>query len=145
MIVDAEVSPDSEQVLTAGETAARARTEDRARLTLDRIHRGLGRSLAVAGLGAVLAALRDGLVSDLVLADDPSYTATAWTGPAGTDVAASRADLHERGIEQLERDRADAAIVRACATTGAELHLMPAGLDPPADGIGALLRYSAGS
>lgn len=41
----------------------------------------------------------------------------------------------------LLADRADAALVRAAAGTGAELFFVPEGEQPPGQGIGALLRY----
>jgi len=61
--------------------------------------------------------------------------------------------LEVRGVSEPLTDRADAAIVRAIATTEAELHFLPddlvVGGDPaarggvarPLDGIGATLRF----
>jgi hypothetical protein len=89
-----------------------------------------------------MAALRDGQASNVLVADDPSSTATAWIGPEPADLAASEAELRERGIDRLATDRADAAIVRAIACTGAELWFVPEDEPPPRAGIGALLRYT---
>src|SRR5919108_3436936 len=80
----------------------------------------LAHGLAVEGLAGTMAALRDGQVSDLFLADNPTSTASAWIGPAVTELAASRQELAERDVRQPAADRADAAIVRAVAGTDAE-------------------------
>ena len=94
-------------------------------------------------MAETMAVLRDGLASDVLVADDPTSTATAWIGPQPEDLAASDAELRERGIDQPTEDRADAALVRAVACTGAELWFVPEGEPPPRAGIGALLRYAA--
>jgi hypothetical protein len=87
------------------------------------------------------------------VADNPHSTATAWIGTGGTDVASTAEELEIRGVTEPVSDRADAAIVRAIATTEAGLHFLPEDLvvtgDPaarggiarPLDGIGATLRF----
>jgi hypothetical protein len=99
----------------------------------------------VTGLPAALAALRDGAVAELLLADHPESTATAWIGPAGTDLAATAAELTERGVPDPISDRADAALARALALTSAQLYFLP-GPDQrgagPDDGVCALLRFA---
>jgi hypothetical protein len=104
-----------------------------------RSQRGTGQ--AAEGLTDTLTALRDGQASDVLIADDPSSAARAWIGPDPADVAASEEELAERGIEHTLSDRADAALVRAIAATGAELRFVPDGEQPPRSGVGALLRY----
>src|SRR6185437_618034 len=69
----------------------------------------------VAGLAATMAALRDG--------------------------AAAAAELTDRGVPEPQTDRADAALARAMATTGAQLYFLPEDVVAPEDGICALLRY----
>jgi hypothetical protein len=108
----------------------------------------------VEGLAQVMAAFRDGQVSDLFVADDPTSTAAAWIGPAGHDLAVSRDELLERNVPDPVADRADAALVRALVLTDAELYFLPADLvetgDPaargdiarPRDGVAATLRFS---
>jgi hypothetical protein len=90
----------------------------------------------------------------MFLADDPSSTASAWIGPAGSDLAASEEELLEREVPTPVADRADAALVRAVVHTDAELHFLPVDLveggDPaacggiahPRDGVCATLRFS---
>ena len=101
-----------------------------------------------------MAAFRNGQVSYLFLADDPSSTASAWIGPGGSDLAASREELLELNVPAPAADRADAALVRAIAHTDAELHFLPAdlvetgnpeacgGIASPLDGVCATLRFS---
>lgn len=165
--VGEEVSADSEAMSRAarrllqewadGDTAERF-DDWRAR----RAH-GLGNE----GLGPVMAALRDSQVSDLFLADNPSSAAMAWIGTAGPELAATREELLERNVPEPARDRADAALARAAAITGAELRFLPSppadvsddpldspdegppsrvaatgDIDPPADGVCATFRFS---
>jgi hypothetical protein len=144
VVVDREVSVDSELMAEAAEQASRARTEQEARRRLDSFRSQLPHGTATEGLAETMAALRDGLASDVLIVDDPTSTATAWIGPEPADLAASEAELRERGITQLAMDRTDAAIVRAIVGTGAELWFVPEDGDelPPRGGIGALLRYT---
>jgi hypothetical protein len=114
----------------------------------------LAHGLAVEGLARTMAAFRDGQVSDLFLADDPSSTASAWIGPVGSDLAASEGELLERDVPTPVTDRADAALVRAAALSDAELHFLPTdlveggdaaacgGIAHPRDGVCATLRFS---
>jgi hypothetical protein len=121
--------------------AAQARADGQTRDRLEQFRSQLGTGQAAEGLAETLAALRDGQAADVLIADDPSSTARAWIGPDPSDVAASPEELAERGIEQAVADRADAALARAAAATGAELHFVPDGEQPPRSGVGALLRY----
>lgn len=102
------------------------------------------------GSAGTLAALRDGRVSALFVADRPTSTATVWIGPDGADVALTEAELRERGVRAPVTERADAAIVRALAATDAELHFLPedlvvsedSSIACPRDGICATLRWA---
>jgi len=143
VIVDREVGPDTPAFdeATGAETARRAETASRARLDEFRVRMDapLGDRRAAEGLGDTLTALRDGLASDVLL-DDPVWPATAWVGPGLS--AAERGQLTEWGITEPARDRADAALVRAVAGTGAELHFIQADADGGRlhGGVAALLR-----
>jgi hypothetical protein len=141
VIVDREVGADSALMAAAAEDAVQARADAETRRRLDDFRAKLGTGQATGGLAGTLAALRDGQASDVFIADDPSSTDRAWFGPAPADVAASEAELRERGVEEIRTDRADAAIIRAMAATDAELHFVPDGEQAPSHGIGALLRY----
>jgi hypothetical protein len=152
-MVDKEVGADSQAMAEAADLAL-SEWADR-----DRRHRFedwgtyLAHDQAVQGLPLTLTGLRNSQDADVFVADNPHSVATAWIGPGGADVAASRAELEARGITSTAEDRADAAIVRAIACTDAELHFLPddlvvdgdaqafGGIARPRDGIGATLRF----
>lgn len=94
----------------------------------------------VAGLAATMAALRDGAVADLLLVDHPESTFTTFIGPAPEDLAQTTAELAERGVANPITERADAALARAAAMTGAQLYFVPDPDPAPEDGVCALLR-----
>jgi predicted NBD/HSP70 family sugar kinase len=156
VFVDQEVPADSPAMTAAAEQAISAKTERETRLRFDEWRAGRAHSGAVDGLDSTLAALRDGQVADLFLAD-PTSTAEAWIGPDGIDLAVSEAELRDRGVASPMKDRVDAAIVRALATTDAELFLLPEdlietteptapleGVSFPRDGVCATLRWADG-
>lgn len=141
VVVDKEVPAGSDVLAGAADQAVRDRTDEETRRRLESFRARLSRRQATEGLAGTLAALRDAAASDVFIADDPSSTARAWIGADPTDLAGSEAGLRDRGTDPVAGDRADAAIVRAVAGTGAELHFVPEGEQPPRAGIGALLRY----
>ncbi len=153
-VLDEEVSADSQAMTEAADRALAEWAGRHCRERFDDWQARLSHGLAVQGLAPTMAAFRDGQVSDLFLADDPSSTASAWIGPAGNDLAASREELLELDVPAPAADRADAAIVRAIAHTDAELHFLPAdlvetgnpeacgGIARPLDGVCATLRFS---
>jgi Bacterial archaeo-eukaryotic release factor family 2 len=152
VIVEREVPVDSPELAAAAEQVLRQLEDTDGRRRLETFRSRLGAGGATEGLAETVAALRDGQVSELFLggdylADDPDTpgpawsSAPAWIGPAPADVGLSAEDLRERGLTEVARDRADAAIVRAVTGTDAELFMVPAGESPLRDDIGALLRY----
>jgi hypothetical protein len=156
-VLEEEVSADSPAMTEAADRALSEWAGRRARERFEDWQARLAHGLAAEGLARTMAAFRDGQVSDLFLADNPTSTVSAWIGPAGYDLAASAGELRELGVPEPVADRADAAIVRAIAHTDAELHFLPADLveggDPaacgaiarPRDGVGATLRFSLDS
>jgi hypothetical protein len=153
-VLEEEVSADSQAMTEAADRALSDWAGRHCRERFDDWRARLAHGLAVEGLARTMAAFRDGQVSDLFVADDPSSTASAWVGPAGSDLAATREELLELDVPAPAADRADAALVRAVAHTDAELHFLPADLvetgDPeacggiasPRDGVCATLRFS---
>jgi hypothetical protein len=153
-VFDEEVSADSQAMTEAADRALSEWAGRHCRERFDDWQARLAHGLAVQGLAPTMAAFRDGQVSDLFLADDPTSTASAWIGPAGSDLAASREELLELNVPAPAADRAVAAIVRAIAHTDAELHFLPAdlvetgnpeacgGIARPLDGVCATLRFS---
>jgi Bacterial archaeo-eukaryotic release factor family 2 len=127
------------------EESWRAALDARARLDEFRaqMNRPPGDRRAVQGLDATLTALRDGLVSDVLIAASPDSTAaamateTAWIGPGLADAATGREQLTERGVTDPVTDLADEALTRAAAGTGAELHFLR---EEPGFTVAALLR-----
>jgi hypothetical protein len=153
-VLEEEVNADSQAMTEAADRALSDWAGRHCRERFDDWRARLAHGLAVEGLARTMAAFRDGQVSDLFVADDPSSTASAWVGPAGSDLAATREELLELDVPAPAADRADAALVRAVAHTDAELHFLPADLvetgDPgacggiahPRDGVCATLRFS---
>jgi hypothetical protein len=126
--------------------------------------RGRTSGLAAEGLGPVIHALQLNQASAVLLRDDPSSELEIWIGPEPAQLALPEEGLREIGAPVVGTDRADAALVRAVAGSGAELALLPdpasdaepdrtgsaAGGTPPpggqpqlTDGIGALLRFTS--
>jgi hypothetical protein len=96
----------------------------------------------------VIRALQLNQVRTLLLVDDPSSELEVWIGPEPMQLALTENDLRSIGSPVLGEDRADAALVRAVAGTGADLVLVPHAAAPTGgqpdltDGIGALLRFT---
>ena len=153
-VLEEEVSADSQAMTEAADRALPDWAGRHCRERFDDWRARLAHGLAVEGLARTMAAFRNGQVSDLFLADDPTSTASAWIGPGGSDLAASREELLELDVPAPAADRADAALVRAIAHTDAELHFLPAdlvetgnpqacgGIARPLDGVCATLRFS---
>jgi len=145
VVIDREVSADSGQVARDADQALADHSERRSRERFEHWRTQLAHDRGVAGLAAAMAALRDGGVAELVIADHPESAATAWIGPRGTDLAEAAAELTGRGVPDPVADRADAALARALATTDASLYFLPGelatGPEAPQDGVGATLRF----
>jgi len=137
VIVDREVELDAPAFdeATWAEAARRGALDSRAQLNEFNVRMGRppGERRAVEGLGVTLAALRDGLVSDVLLVpDDPAWSsATAWIGPGPAQAAMEKEQLTELGVTEQVTVRADEALVRAATGTGAALHFL---WDDPDDG-----------
>jgi hypothetical protein len=148
VVVDREADPDSAPFATAAETENARRQAALGRARLDDFRALISvedpaQRRAVEGLDGTLAALRDGLAASVLLAYDPFSAQAAWVGQDPADVAVSAEQLRARGAGNPVPDRADTALARAACGTGAELLFVPPDADPPAGGIGALLRAPA--
>jgi hypothetical protein len=150
VVVDREVDPDGPAftAATEAERVKRAGRHGQARLDEFRVRMNesdVTARRAVEGLDATLAALRDGLASDVLISDDPAGDGAAgltvaWIGPGLADVASLPEQLVQRGVEEPVKDRADAALVRAACATGAGLSFVPGEAALPVGWVGALLR-----
>jgi Bacterial archaeo-eukaryotic release factor family 2 len=153
VIVDREVDLDAPAFDEAAwaEQTWRAALEARARLDDFRaeMDKPPAERRAVEGLAGTLTALRDGLVSDLLLTEDPAWSesATVWVGPGPADAATEREQLTERGVKDPAQAWAGEALVRAAAGTDARLHFLRPEQDTPDPGdslrVAALLRAPA--
>jgi Bacterial archaeo-eukaryotic release factor family 2 len=112
------------------------------REVLEHLEQNLGReAYAVQGAAEVAAALRMAQVDTVVLSDDPSSTLRAWVGAQPTEFGLDDSEAAGFGVEAVQHDRYDAALVRAVVGTGAKLVVTPGAHDYLRDGIGALLRF----
>jgi hypothetical protein len=96
---------------------------------------------AADGPGATLAALQRAQVDSLLVVDDPDDERTAWFGPEAAHASVNRGDLEALGVAQPTEDRLVDVAIRAALGTGAGVRLVPREA-APADGIGAILRWS---
>ncbi len=101
--------------------------------------RGRQSGLAVEGLVAVCAALREGCVDTLIVGD--LAEATVMTGQSRTTVAPDADSLSDLGQPARRVARADEALPFAAIATDASLVRASADF-APAGGIAALLRYA---
>jgi hypothetical protein len=116
------------------------------REVIDRYRAQQGDGTAGSGLTDVVIRLQRGQVDTVLLVDDQSSTDTAWIAPDDpTLISVDDHVLREAGVSNPQKVRADAALVRAIAATGAQLVLIGPGEAPLTHGIGAVLRYSDAS
>jgi hypothetical protein len=149
VIVDREVEPDSAPFDEAAEAETARRRAAQAHARFDDLRARIrrpdpGERRAVEGLDGTFAALRAGLADSVVITrHTPSLVQSAWAGPNLADAAVSADQLRGLGVEHPFREQADAILARAVCGTEAELLFLPDDADPPAGGIGALLRAPA--
>ncbi|MCK2218008.1 hypothetical protein MF672_030075 [Actinomadura sp. ATCC 31491] len=86
------------------------------------------------GLAEVARVLRDGRAHALLLPGE--LPEQVWVGEGGAQLHTDEGELRSWGVEQPQRDRADAALARAAAMTDAELWFSDAVKD-----VAAVLRY----
>ena len=142
--IEREVSADSGEAERAADAAVARHVAQRSQGRFEHWRTQLAHDRGVQGLAAVMTALRDGGVAELLLADHPESAATAWIGPGGTELAATSGELAARGVRDPVQDRADAALARGLSTSDAQLYILPGDLATssaaPQDGVGAVLR-----
>jgi hypothetical protein len=101
----------------------------------------VGDVLAVTGVRETIQALRKAQVETLLVLDDPAADAEVWIGPEPVHLGLTPEELDEMGVSDPQRDRLDAALVRAAAGTDAAVVTLAAGQLDLRDGVGATLRY----
>ncbi|MBT2388444.1 hypothetical protein J7E87_03205 [Streptomyces sp. ISL-1] len=131
-------------------------TRDRLQSALERFRIGRGRpgehraapvdtghGEAAEGVPAVVDAARSHQVATLLLAQDASDAGRdVWIGPGVDDVAVQRGQARAMGVAKPVLARADDALLRSAAAADAEVLLVPQGMQGPAGGLGAVLRWS---
>lgn len=160
-----DTTTEEDRVRDVEQLAAQRAGRRTAELVTDfKVKAGQGSGLAVGGLVPVIQALQKNQAATVFIRDDPSSDRQFWVGRQPTQLALTRSGLEGLGAEVLGSDRADAAMVRAIAGTGASLVLLPhpsAGTDPRRagsasgsdeqdldqpdlpEGTGALLRFAS--
>ncbi|MDF5758695.1 Vms1/Ankzf1 family peptidyl-tRNA hydrolase [Spongiactinospora sp. TRM90649] len=98
-----------------------------------------GAGPSARGLDDPAAALRDGRVEVLLLAADSPPDGQMWIGREGPQLALTKEELAKYGVPDPVRERADAALVRAAATTDADLWF--AARDDLGTEVAAVLRF----
>jgi Bacterial archaeo-eukaryotic release factor family 2 len=104
-----------------------------------RFQAGIDGGLACEGLAAVTAALRAGAVETLIIGDIGEATVVAGDNLA--TIAPNENVLSELGTAPTQVLRADEALPMLAVSTGASLVRTDERI-APADGVGAVLRYS---
>ncbi|MFC4147802.1 Vms1/Ankzf1 family peptidyl-tRNA hydrolase [Micromonospora mangrovi] len=95
-----------------------------------------------AGLDAVVRALQRNQVDTMLIVDDASADGELWVGPDPTEIATDPGQLAAMSVDDPQRVRADAALLRALVGTDAELTVLaPEEAPDLTDGVGAVLRY----
>jgi hypothetical protein len=102
-----------------------------------------GRGEAAEGVPAVVDAARSHQVATLLLGQDASDAGRdVWIGPGVDEVAVQRGQAQAMGVAKPVQARADDALLRSAAAADAEVLLVPEGVQGPAGGLGAVLRWS---
>jgi Bacterial archaeo-eukaryotic release factor family 2 len=144
VVQDSEVPADDAGLAAVADATATRLAAQECERSLGQWRELTGRNQAAEGIQATIAALRDGQAAAVFLCDDAALGSIAWLGVEGTDLATSQAELAERGVLAPAAERADEAIIRAAASTDADLFIVPGELTAeyaPKDGVCATLRY----
>jgi hypothetical protein len=101
-----------------------------------------GRVTAAEGVLALVDAAREHRIDTLLVHPDGSDLGRqVWIGPDPDQVAVRSSDLRRLGTRRPEAARADDALLRSAAATGARVITVRRAEEAPAGGLGALLRW----
>ncbi|MER8158678.1 hypothetical protein [Streptomyces sp. NPDC094472] len=99
---------------------------------------------AAEGVPAVVAAMRSHQAATLLLGTaGGDMRHEVWIGPDADQVAVQRSQARAMGVRTPEAARADDALMRSAAVADTEVLVVPEGLQGPAGGLGAVLRWHA--
>ena len=123
---------------------ARHTTEilDRYRSERGRLALGAEQTSAAEGIPALVAAAREHRIATLLVQPGgPDLGHQVWVGAEPDQLAARRGETRYLGETQPVAARADDALLRSAAATGAEVITVRDPAEAPAGGLGALLRW----
>ncbi|MEE4590563.1 hypothetical protein V2J94_01400 [Streptomyces sp. DSM 41524] len=109
-------------------------------------HDGTGppSSGAAEGVPAVVEAMRRHQAATLLLGHaGGDMRHEVWIGPDADQVAVQRSQARAMGVRTPEPARADDALMRSATVADTEVLVVPEGLQGPAGGLGAVLRWHA--
>jgi hypothetical protein len=120
-----------------------ARRDKDAIAVLEKFEENRGRNThASDGLDATVAALRAAQVGTLLLTEDYAGDTQLWFGPEAVQIATTREELLEAGVESPQEAEAIDVLLRAAIATAADVVRVPGGVEQaPTDGVGGLLRF----
>lgn len=97
---------------------------------------------ATEGLEPVVEVLQRAQVEELILVEDRGRDRTLWVGEGRLQLGTSREDAEMTGAQEPVQVPADAALVWAAVCSRAAVTLVDRAQLNPADGVGAVLRWS---
>ena len=97
---------------------------------------------ATEGLGPVVEVLQRAQAEELILVEGRGHDDQLWVGEGRLQLGASREDAEMTGAEQPVQVPADTALVWAAVCSRAAVTLVDRAQLNPADGVGAVLRWS---
>ena len=98
---------------------------------------------ACDGVPAVVEALRKAQVQTLLVTTDADQQATLWFGEDPTQLGVTRSDVESIGAAKAVEAPLVSVLLRAALATGADVQLVPHQSEQaPAEGVGAILRYT---
>jgi peptide subunit release factor 1 (eRF1) len=131
-----------EEIAAEAAEQVQAAANDATEALLEKLREEAGQQdKAAEGVAATAQALSMGQVEVLLLHDEPEEDRSAWFGPDPIPVAAAPEALESLGVESAQEGRLADVLIRAALATGAGIRIIPP-VGGPADGVGALLRWS---
>lgn len=128
------------QAVEAVLAATRAQTEAD---LVARFEEQTGRAeAATEGLGPVVEVLQRAQAEELILVEGREHDDQLWVGEGRLQLGTSREDAEMTGAEQPVQVPADTALVWAAVCSRAAVTLVDRAQLNPADGVGAVLRWS---
>ena len=98
---------------------------------------------ACDGVGPVVEALRKAQVQTLLVTTGADASAQLWFGEDPTQLGLTREEVEQLGATEVTQGPLVSVLLRSAIATGADVQLVPHQSEQaPAEGVGALLRYT---